>query len=57
MVFNKEFLMLLNRFDTFEDEKEITALIKKLQEQCVEAMQRPDTWEFNCLEEQKEIKK
>ncbi len=57
MVFNKEFVMLLDRFDTFEDEKEITTLIKKLQEQCVEAMQRPDTWEFNCSEERKEIKK
>ena len=43
--------MILDRIDTFEDEKEINELIKMLQKQCVEAMQRPDTWEFNCTEE------
>lgn len=43
--------MTLDRIDTFEDEEEITELIKMLQKQCLEAMQRPDTWEFNSSED------
>ncbi len=45
--------MAICRFDTFEDEKEITELIKLLQEQCSEYMKGPDAWEFECPEHQK----
>ncbi len=45
-----------NRFDTFEDEQEITELIKQLQEQTVEYMKRPDAWEFNCSQEKTTVK-
>ena len=49
--------MNLDRIDTFEDEKEITELIKMLQKQCEEAMKRPDTWEFNCPNEKELVTK
>ncbi|MBQ9246495.1 hypothetical protein IJ182_09540 [bacterium] len=37
-------------FDTFEDEKEIDELIKRLQSQSLKYMQQPDAWEFDCSE-------
>ena len=37
-----------NRFDTFEDEKEIEKLIQELQSLSIEYMKRPDAWEFEC---------
>ena len=49
--------MAISRFDTFEDEKEITELIKQLQQQCAEYMKSPDAWEFECPEHQKLINK
>lgn len=49
--------MNLDRIDTFEDEQEITELIKMLQKQCEEAMKRPDTWEFACSETKELVKK
>ena len=49
--------MNLDRIDTFEDEKEITELVKMLQKQCVEAMRRPDTWEFDCSEKKELVTK
>ena len=43
--------MIINRFDTFEDEKEISEMINKMQSQSIKYMQQPDAWEFHTKQE------
>ena len=35
------------RYDTFENETEIEAIIQKLQSMSIDYMQRPDAWEVS----------
>ncbi len=39
--------MLLERYDTFEDEKEINEIVQKLQAKTMDYMTSPDAWEFD----------
>lgn len=41
--------MVEKRFDTFEDEKEISAMIKSLQSKTIEYMTSPNAWEFETI--------
>ena len=39
--------MLVSRYDTFEDEKEITEMVTKLQSKTLDYMTSPEAWEFD----------
>ena len=45
-----EWIAMNNRFDTFENEKEIEELIKSLQAESIKYMKQPDAREFDCSE-------
>ncbi len=46
-----------NRFDTFEDEKEMEKLIKELQSLSIEYMKQPNAWEFESGHDKELVKK
>ncbi len=52
-----EWIAMNNRFDTFENEKEIEELIKSLQAESIKYMKQPDAWEFDCSTEKELISK
>ena len=43
--------MMMERFDTFEDEKAFEQMIKSMQSKTMEYMTSPNAWEFDTSKE------
>ena len=45
-------MITAQRYDTFEDEKEIAKMIQSLQSKTMEYMTSPNAWEFQTMPDQ-----